>query len=300
MPRFEQIDSQEKIPAPEKEKGLKIAYDSRPSERHPEHNEDAILVLESQKAAGVFDGMGGHQGGEAAANLARDYCFEALKTLPQDLSIKEAKESLEKILKEADQMVSEAGQEDPSDEKRGTTASLVKICEDKELGRVAVIGNVGDSRVFILHTDGILEQVTIDDSKILDVAEDESEARLMQLNLSRATKKTELTPIEEQLFESREHITQCLGHGQAEPKIYLRNLNPGEIIIITSDGIHDNLTHQEISKIIREVPNSQQAINILINEALNRSQENGEYEGRHLRAKPDDMTAVIMDFNESR
>ena len=293
MPRFEQIDSQEKIPAPEKEKGLKIAYDSRPSERHPEHNEDAILVLESQKAAGVFDGMGGHQGGEAAANLARDYCFEALKTLPQDLSIKEAKESLEKILKEADQMVSEAGQEDPSDEKRGTTASLVKICEDKELGRVAVIGNVGDSRVYIHHPGEMLEQVTVDDSEILEVAENEKKTRLMQLKLSQVTDLSRLTSTEERLFKSREKITQCLGHS-AEPKIYLKNLNPGEKIIITSDGIHDNLTHQEMSKILNLIADSQQAVKTLIEAALKRSRE------EHPRAKPDDTTAVIMDFGESR
>jgi serine/threonine protein phosphatase PrpC len=176
----------------------------------------------------------------------------------------------------------------------GTTASVVKIWEGSQGEKKAVIGNVGDSRFYIRHTNGSLEQVTLDDNTIREMLAKQTisltEARALQNKLSNATDLSTLTPQEKSLFENRNSISQALGHN-ASPRIHVVDVRVGDKLIITSDGIHDNLTDTEISKIVAQSPDNQKAVENLIEAAKRRSRDT-----KHLRFKPDDMSAVIAEI----
>lgn len=66
-------------------------------------------------------------------------------------------------------------------------------------------------------------------------------------------------------------------------------LRPGDKLILTSDGIHDNLTTDEMENCLRG--NEQTEISRIVSSAEARSNS------AHIRAKPDDMTAAILTFN---
>lgn len=84
---------------------------------------------------------------------------------------------------------------------------------------------------------------------------------------------------------SKKHIVmQSLG-GKNEIYIdtYQNAFEPGEILILTSDGIHDYLKKEEMEMVLRESTNIESNINDLINKAL----ENGSN---------DDLTAVAVKY----
>ena len=66
----------------------------------------------------------------------------------------------------------------------------------------------------------------------------------------------------------------------------------GDKLIVTSDGIHDNLTDTEISKVLAQSPDNQKAVENLTESARKRSRDTN-----HLRFKPDDMSAVIAEVS---
>jgi PPM family protein phosphatase len=64
----------------------------------------------------------------------------------------------------------------------------------------------------------------------------------------------------------------------------------GDRILLCTDGIHDNLTDLEIEAILRKAPRNA-AARQLVEYALLRSREERQV---IIRAKPDDMTAIVM------
>ncbi len=67
-------------------------------------------------------------------------------------------------------------------------------------------------------------------------------------------------------------------------------IQPGDRILLCTDGIHDNLTDDEIEAILRTGPRTTVA-RVLVEHALARSRQEREIT---LRAKPDDMSVVVL------
>ncbi len=61
-------------------------------------------------------------------------------------------------------------------------------------------------------------------------------------------------------------------------------------MLLCTDGIHDNLTDEEIENILRHTPRNL-AARYLVDHSLLRSRQERQ---ATIRAKPDDMTAVVM------
>lgn len=281
----EQLNPSENLQKP----GIEIRAKSVASEQHADRNEDSIFNLPEKKAFGVFDGMGGYEGGEVASKIAKDYVEKTLSTLPVGSPLLNTQRYLARILQEANEAVSQAKKMNPRLKDMGTTASVVKIWEGIHGERKAVVGNVGDSRAYIRRTNGSLEQITLDDNAIrqkMPVAE----ARALQSKLGNITDLAKLTPEERIFYNDRNVITQALGHGNVSPRIFAVDLAVGDRIIVTSDGIHDNLTDTEISKILAQSPDNQKAVENLTEATRRRSRDTA-----HPRHKPDDMSAVIAE-----
>lgn len=267
---------------------IKVGKDTIPSDKHPENNEDAVLDVED--AFAVFDGVGGHKGGHEASRLARQVVKEELAKIPPGLSAKEMVETLKKVLEEANKKVLEEARGEL--EGMATTASLVKFAE----GNCAVVANLGDSRVYLLRgVNGKLEQVTLDDNRAFLMAENEQEARALQSKFNNLTDPSTLSESEQHFFENRNVIIQALGGSTIRPRTYIVDLQPGDKLLLSSDGVHDNLTDLEIEKILGQAASSETLARAL-SSAAQEVARGGK--GRNHRSKMDDISAVVVEVGQ--
>jgi len=257
------------------------------SNKHPDRNEDTMFILPERKAVGVFDGISRHAAGDKASRIAKDQVGGALQELDDGLSVQQVEDAIRQAIINANNEVYKQAQTENNN--MGTTASMVYIWEGGKGERKAIVGNVGDSRVYLLRNNR-LEQITLDDSEILSILPNERQARQLQLKLSNVTDpQTQLTASEQALFNRRNIIIQALGRRPSvEPKIHTIDFLPSDRILVCSDGISENLTDNEIQQILGQNPNNTEAVRGLMEASQARSKSN------HIRAKPDDMTAIVI------
>lgn len=265
--------------------GLSIA-----SDRHPERNEDTYFTDFFGMAVGVFDGMGGHAGSERASRIAAHTSAEHLFRVPFLL----AREIGRRVVFDAMLRAHNAIVHDMSGD-IGTTAAVVKILDD---GRklYASIGHVGDSRAYVMR-DGDLSQLTLDNvsKSYVNYGHDERQRDVdkwrTQDTLSRVTDVAQLNDEERLQFRRRNIISSCLGSRDGLPYIAVTDIDVTnkDRLIVTSDGVHDNLTTNEIACIVRDSNTADIITRELVYKALERSRDKS-----HLRAKPDDITAVAL------
>lgn len=263
------------------------------SERHPERNEDAMLVMQERSIFGVFDGIGGYAGGDKASRIAKDIVGRTLQRLPERPTLQQAQTAVSHSLMEAHEAVLNEGEKEMNN--MATTASLLLMWNGPGEERKAIIGNVGDSRVYLLR-ERKLEQVTIDDNGVHLSLPNENDARQLQAKLNNTVDpERELTRNEQDLFHSRNEITQALGFSEPiEPRITTIDLLPNDRLLVCSDGISDNLTDREVQTIMESNP----AINVAVQKLIEASQTRSRT--KHPRAKPDDMTALIVDVGTNQ
>lgn len=255
----------------------------------PEKNEDATLTSAEHALFGIADGMGGHAGGDIASRLAREKIEEIVSKFPKNLTAEQTRETLETAFAEAHQKIKEYAEENPDYEGMGTTASVIKIWE-KGNERKAIIGHVGDSRVYVLRKDGTLAQITEDDSQADPRAIKNAHEKLVDEGLPYSALEAD----ERHAFQYRNAISQAMGTGNITPHFYVVDIEEGEQVLITSDGIHDNLTDKEIYAILtaQGIGNSEKVQN-LIRAAQERSRMDRKTQPA---AKPDDMSAVLIEI----
>lgn len=126
-------------------------------------NEDAVGVFynqENQLLSIVADGMGGHQAGEVASNLAIVVAKEQWESKLSIQSPAEAEEWIQALVEEMNRKIYEYSLENTEYEGMGTTVVLTI-----SLPETVTIAHVGDSRCY-LYTDNELKQVTEDHSLV--------------------------------------------------------------------------------------------------------------------------------------
>jgi PPM family protein phosphatase len=114
-------------------------------------NEDALLVAGEDGLAAVFDGLGGHPAGDVASATAAASLRDA------GLGAASSAEDLVAALQAAHDAVTAAADEDPDRTGMATTAVVATLA-----GGTVLVAHVGDSRAYLRHGDGRLEQVTRD------------------------------------------------------------------------------------------------------------------------------------------
>jgi len=254
---------------PKKELVLTFSQKSVANFKHPERNEDAVFQ-NGRDLAMVLDGLGRLAHGEKASQVAKDFIADNLAGEETDVEV--AKKHLVNVITEASKTVK-------SDAEGGMTTIVVAKIVNTAEGKVAVIGNVGDSRAYLLH-DGKLRLITKDDRPITEE---------MEAVCENATSAADLSEKEKAAFKkSRYIVLQCLGGDLWEVHLNQESIDDGDKLVLTSDGIHDNLTFYEIEEIIKG--NRDVAVT-LVDKAHARSAEN------HFRSKLDDISAVVIEVN---
>ncbi len=225
-----------------------------------EHNEDAFLinrlVMTSSETesnvrvpmiAAVADGVGGEASGEVASKLALRLLSDVKPS---------SKTDYEKKIMSIHRALQKHGIHHKSENMQTTLCALV--AEDD--GRVLFI-NVGDSRLY-LYRGGRIKQLTRDQSLVQMLYE--------QGHITN----------EEKLHHAHKNVIfPVLGSLSEDPKPQIGEieggLRHGDIVIICSDGLSDNLTSGELEDILAQPKKLPKRLRDLVDRALdNGSRDN--------------------------
>jgi protein phosphatase len=191
------------------------------------NNQDTVLV---DREKGIFllaDGMGGHNAGDVASELAVKEAYAyILKEIARDVHVDDVSYLLEKALCQAHRAIKEKAESDNSLYGMGTTLVELYI-----RGDIAYVCHAGDSRAYLFR--GTLHQVTRDHTVGDSYA-------------ARGDRESEKIP--PQLWHV---LTQALGTRDCPvPDKKAFQLKHGDIMLICSDGLTNMLGDDEIQGII--------------------------------------------------
>ena len=284
---------------------FKIVGYSIPCERHPQRNEDSFLIEQYSGIAAVFDGVGGSAAGEIAAQTAKRATLQgwkgALRQIHKGRKILRYLEGsdeidfctlLQHVIEHADEVIRTEGVTEAGTDDLATTIAIAALCRQNAQNEYTLFyAHVGDSRAYLLRENEPLKRLTTDDGLLGRLIENQMVNETDAHRIDQATHVDELSDAEFSYFRLRGGITQALG-GPFPPTIHIDQvpIHIGDRILLCTDGIHDNLTEIEIEEILRKAPRNA-AARLLVERALIRSREE-----RHItiRAKPDDMSAIVM------
>jgi protein phosphatase len=161
------------------------------------------------------------------------------------VNVDEIKKILKAALREANRAVFTASRA-PGSKRRGMGCTAEVVYIDN---RHVIVGHVGDSRTYHLH-DGRLVQLTRDQTLV---------NRLVELGT--------LTPEEAQTHPRRNELQQAIG-GQpdVEPGLYHGMMNPGDWVLVCSDGLINHVTDRDIQHMLQsEALSAEMAARRLVN-----------------------------------
>jgi serine/threonine protein phosphatase PrpC len=216
-----------------------------------ENNQDFVLFDEEIGLYIVADGMGGHRGGEVASRMAAETLLEVIR--------KQVKESgnrrvnprmvLTQAYEEASKRIYETSQEPGTDlEGMGTTLVAALLHAN-----TLYVANVGDSRAYMFKNKK-LWQITEDHSLLNEqlragIIGEKDIARFMGKNV----------------------ITRSVGfEREVQVDVIERDLAPGELFLLCSDGLSGLVTDDRIAEICLKGP-AEDIVSTCIREA----KENG-------------------------
>ena len=211
-------------------------------------NQDNFIADEKLKLFAVFDGMGGYEGGAVAAKLAASVVWEEILSHTFQKPMVDLADILRTTLISAAKAIVDDGAIHKRPD-QGTTATIVKILNSK-----AVITNVGDSRCYGLNKSDKLIRLTQDHGILDELLKKGQIPEKIAVKIDQAKKLEELEPSELSIFNQRNIVTNALSQYFDTDNIYFSDvlLKDFKILVLTSDGVHDNLTDEEIRTILLE------------------------------------------------
>ncbi len=220
--------------------------------RKREHNEDSVHLPTDTRLAIVADGMGGHASGEVASALAVDTMVDYYQrtadmqplTWPYkvDRDLRGDINRMTTGVLLANLEVHERAGRDIKCKGMGTTIVATYFLDD-----TIVIGHVGDSRVY-RYRGGALSQLTEDHSLINDYI-----------------KMKRVTAEEAETWPHKNVIVRALGmKDSVQVDIMTEQPKVGDCYLLCSDGLCDMLTDDQIAHILRNTPDLDNAVEMLI------------------------------------
>ena len=227
-----------------------------------QNNEDVYAVRPDLGLYLVADGMGGHEGGEVASQLAAEavtWVFQNASgdetTIPDDSEAHSFFESSEEAARRISNQLAIAyrrahsmlrEQATGALKDMGTTLSALWIGEDE-----GVVAHLGDSRIYRLRV-GELEQLT----------DDHSLAWMMRQQ-GRHDLTTAIPP------EYGAIVTRCLSpETDPEPDVLLVDVREDDVFLLCSDGLSDVLAEERILELLEAHEDPNEATHALVRAAF--------------------------------
>jgi serine/threonine protein phosphatase PrpC len=208
-------------------------------------NEDNYFHDDGVGLYAVADGMGGHAAGEIASQEAIDTVRGMVRQGEGLLRAVEAGDHspealwrmgrlLESAVQAATYMVFGIAQNEPDQAGMGTTLSALLLC-----GRYGVTAQVGDSRVYMVRN-GKVAQLTEDHTLI-----------------AWQVKQGLISEQEAQHSPHKNVITRAVGSREyVQVDTHFFQIEPGDVFVVCSDGLHGYLRDEEIPNITKLGPAS--------------------------------------------
>ncbi|HHY49400.1 MAG TPA: Stp1/IreP family PP2C-type Ser/Thr phosphatase, partial [Alphaproteobacteria bacterium] len=171
----------------------------------------------------VCDGMGGHAAGEVASHMGVETIIAAYYDDPTD----DRPHALKQAFEEANARIHAEGRGS-----MGTTGVAALVYHD-----ALHVANVGDSRGYLIRG-GELRQVTRDHSLV-----------------SEQVAAGVITAEQARSLYYRNVITRALGYQpEVAVDLFRMPLQPGDVVVLCSDGLHGLVTDEEIRQIASSEP----------------------------------------------
>ncbi|RYZ21779.1 MAG: serine/threonine-protein phosphatase [Chitinophagaceae bacterium] len=192
------------------------------------NNEDAFLLRPlagGRLLACVIDGVGGYEGGEVAAQIARD-TFAAADTFETDAA------SLAAVFPRIERQIGAAKSAKPA---LGQMACVLTAALVDEAAATFYYAHVGDTRLYLFR-----------DASLVKITQDHSFVGLLE-DSGRISEAEALS------HPKRNEVDRALGFGAvgAEPGKYVETGSspflPGDLLLLCSDGLTDMLSRAEIT-----------------------------------------------------
>jgi serine/threonine protein phosphatase PrpC len=198
----------------------------------------------------VCDGMGGHNAGQIASELAAKQFLHAYYHLGGT-----AQEAARHAILQAHHYIAEMASKIPSRYGMGTTLTALILKQDE-----GILAHVGDSRCYRLR-EGVFEQLSRDHTLV---------ARLVEQGI--------LTPEQAKYHPQRNVIRQAVGVADPseplEPDIETFPLQAGDLYLLCSDGLTDMVDDAEIEAILRDEPPTRAAWRLVDRALANGGRDN--------------------------
>ena len=221
--------------------------------RARERNEDAAFVGKAVFA--VADGLGGHNAGEVASNLA----LGPVASL-DEMEPRKASHHVADAVRKSNRAVFDRAQQDAELKGMGTTMTAVVVSEG-----IAHIAHVGDSRCYLVRG-GQIEQLSHDHTLV-----------------ARMVSEGKLTAEQAEVHPQRSILTRALG---ADRDVDVEEVNvplaTGDRLVLCSDGLSGVLAPDDIRAVVTDGADLEEICRALIDAA-------------NARGGPDNITAVVVD-----
>jgi len=200
-------------------------------------NEDALLAEH-----GVFvvaDGMGGHNAGEVASELAVTTMRSALRDSVTST------EQLRELVQQANTSIYTASLDDSTQRGMGTTLTALVMIPG--VADRVLVANVGDSRTYVLR-DGQLSRITTDHSYVQELVNEGV-----------------ITADDARKHPQKNIVTRALGIDRyVAVDVFSHNMQPGDRFLLCSDGLVDEVTDADITQVLLDNPQASDAATALV------------------------------------
>jgi serine/threonine protein phosphatase PrpC len=211
-----------------------------------DHNEDSIGWDGDLGLVILADGMGGHNAGEIASEMAvsaiRDALQDVLTPELLETNVIDMPSAVRESIIFANEEINSAANTRTECAGMGTTVVLLLFHNHQ-----VTYANVGDSRIYRLR-DGELKQITSDHSLVQEMVDNGY-----------------LSEEEALLSSSRNLITRALGIAQdVEVDVVTDEYNLDDVYLLCSDGLTDMVSDEEIKQVLMEAENLDHAATRLV------------------------------------
>lgn len=217
-------------------------------------NQDSICMDHKHHFFAVADGMGGHNGGDIASQLS-------VKLMPEFFAQNSSMEPqglMKNMIQQINRSILQKAQENPELQGMGTTISAIYFHE-----QALVIGNVGDSRVYLVNNNHIF-QMTRDHSFVQE-----------KLNMGIYSR-------EEAVKDPQKNVLVRSVGFEADIAVDVFNYRicKNDIFMICSDGLHGKVSDGDILHIIQKnitdpASCTIEAVETAVKELIQQANDNG-------------------------
>ncbi|MDG1478254.1 MAG: SpoIIE family protein phosphatase [Myxococcota bacterium] len=221
------------------------------------HNEDALVCEPQRGLIAVIDGMGGEAAGEVAAAIAREQILS--RGAPRE------------ALAAANAAIVARAEANPAERGMGCVATAAHLS-----GHRLTLAHVGDTRAYLISAAG-LEQLTRDHTVVAELREQQG-----------------MTEAQARALPNQHRVTRDLGGQLRDGTDWIDtgevDLQPDDLLLLCSDGLHDLVRDGELSRILGAARSHRQEPEAVARELVELALSRGGH---------DNITVVVARFTAS-